>query len=76
MGKFKLKKIPVISFFITKILNRPEVGRFRKNVEFDQSKGVGRLARTRRSRFGYWFGRPTTTGGAIDNNRILNLSGK
>jgi hypothetical protein len=38
--------------------NRPEVGPFCKIVEFDQSKGIGRLARPRRSRFGYWFGRP------------------
>jgi hypothetical protein len=67
--------ISVVSFFIAKIQNRPEVGRFRKIVEFDQSKGIGRLARPRRSRLGYWFGRPTTTGGAIDDNRLLNFGG-
>jgi hypothetical protein len=51
------------------------VGRFRKIVEFDQSKGIGRLARPRRSRFGYWFGRPTTIGGAIVDKRIFNFGG-
>ena len=51
------------------------MGRFRKFVESDQSKGIGRLARLRRSRFGYWFGRPTTTGGAIDDNGVFNFGG-
>jgi hypothetical protein len=51
------------------------VGRFRIFVEFDQSKGIGGLARPRRSRFGYWFGRPRRRGGEIDNNGVLNFGG-
>ena len=54
---------------------RPKAGRFRKFVEFDQSKGIGGLARPRRSRFGYWFGRPRRHGGEIDNNGVLNFGG-
>ena len=59
----------------SRLRNQPEAGRFRKIVEFDQSKGIGRLARSRRSRFGYWFGCPTTTGGAIVNKGYLILAG-
>ena len=46
---------------------RPEAGRFRKFVEFEQSKGIGRRVWLRRSRFGYWFGRPRRRGGEIDD---------
>ena len=49
---------------------RPEVGRFRKFVEFDQSKGIGGRVWPRRSRFGYWFGRPRRRGGEIDDNGV------
>jgi hypothetical protein len=59
----------------SRLRNQPEAGRFRKIVEFDQSKGIGRLARSRRSRCGYWFGCPTTIGGAIVDNRVFNFGG-
>ena len=43
--------------------------------EFDQSKGIGGRVWPRRSRFGYWFGRPRRRGGEIDNNGVLNFGG-
>ena len=63
----------MISFFNIKIQKRPASGRFRKFVEFDQSKGIGGLARPRRSRFGYWFGRLTTTGGEISTRTEIKF---
>ena len=59
----------MISFLIQKSENDPPqvvLGRFRKFVELDQSKGIGGLARPRRSRFGCWFGRLRRRGGEID----------
>ena len=36
-----------------------------------ESKGIyQRMRRPRRSRFGYWFGHLTTTGGEIDDNGV------
>jgi len=45
-------------------------GSIRKFDEFDQSKGIGGRVWPRRSRFWYWFGRLTTTGGEIDDNGV------
>ena len=51
------------------------MGRFRKEVDFDQSKGIGGLARPRRSWIGCRFGRPRCRGGEIDKNGVLNFGG-
>ena len=54
----------------SKLINLYPVGRFQKFVKFDQSKGVGGPVWPRRSRFGYWFGRPRRRGGEIDDNGV------
>ena len=62
--------IPLLWSNSTNFRKRPEAGRFRKFVKFDQSKGLGGRVWPRRSRFGYWFGRPRRRGGEIDDNGV------